>query len=114
MDDLSNTLNAVQARSIISIKCINHLMYADDLCSFASSFDGLQDLVNVSCKYVELQCIVFYASKSMGMIFQVLFSKYFCLNCMLVIQLTLPTPLKCLGIHLHQSLTYHNDIMRQI
>ena len=46
-DDLSDRLNAVQAGCFFGNKRINHLMYADDLCCFAPSFDGLQDLVNI-------------------------------------------------------------------
>ena len=59
MDDLSDRLNAVQCGCFVGNKRNNHLMYADALCCFAPSFDGLQDLVNACSKYAESHCIVF-------------------------------------------------------
>ena len=56
MDDLSDRLNAVQARCFIGNKRISQWMYADNLCCFASSFNGVQDLVNLSSKYAESHC----------------------------------------------------------
>ena len=58
LNNLSDILNAVEAGCFVGNKRINHLMYADVLCCFPLSFDGLQHLVNV---YMLLVCrIVLY------------------------------------------------------
>ena len=102
MVDLPDRFNAAHAGCFIRNKHINYLMYADDLCYFDSSFDGVQDLGSVCSKYMELHCIAFNASKSMGMIFHVEFSNILCLNCiLLVIQTNLGNSVKYLGIHLN-------------
>ena len=47
----------------------------------------------------------------------ILFLKYFCLNSVLfkvVIPTNFSNPVKYLGIHLNQSLTDDNDIMKQV
>ena len=49
----------------------------DDVCCFAPSFDGLQDLANICSKCAKSHCIMFNAGKSMDMIFHEQFSKYF-------------------------------------
>ena len=115
MDDLSDELNAVQARCFVGSRSINHLMYTDDLCCFAPNFDGLQDLVNVCSKYLELPCIVFDASKSTGMIFHAPFWKYFLPKLYIAGNpISFSNFVKYLGIHLNQSLTDNNDIMKQV
>ena len=39
-------------------------MYADDLCCFAPTFDGLQELVSTSFKYAKSHFFVLNANKS--------------------------------------------------
>ena len=45
------------------------IMYADDLCCFAASAEGLQDLLDVCSNYAKLHDIVFNCKKPVGMIF---------------------------------------------
>ena len=45
------------------------IMYADDLCCFAASAGGLQDLLDVCSNYAKLHDIVFYCKKTVDMIF---------------------------------------------
>ena len=45
------------------------IMYADDLCCFAASAGGLQDLLDVCSNYTKLHDIVFNCKKTVGMIF---------------------------------------------
>ena len=44
LDDLSKKLNLVRAGCCIGSKCLNHLMFADDICVFAPTIRGLQRL----------------------------------------------------------------------
>ena len=100
MDDLSDRSNAVHAGCFVGNKGINYLMYADDLYCFAPSFEDVQDLVNVCCKYEKSHCIVFNASKSTNMISYVPFSKYFLPKLHLDDNLiNLSNSVKYLGIH---------------
>ena len=89
-------------------------MYANDLCCFAPSFDGREDLVNPCSKYAELHYIVFNASKSTSMILHVPFSKYF-LSTLYIADNTInfSNSVKYLSIHLIQSLTDGNGIKIQ-
>ena len=44
--------------------CINHLVYADDICCVAPSLKGLQKLVDECWKYVDVHNITFNPSKT--------------------------------------------------
>ena len=47
MDDLPHKLNNTDTGCCIGNLTLNHIMYADDLCCFAASAGGLQDLLDV-------------------------------------------------------------------
>ena len=51
IDDLSVKLNCVKAGCFLGNSRFNHIIYADDLCCFSPSLDGLQDLLNVCSNY---------------------------------------------------------------
>ena len=70
MDDLSRKLNSVQSGCFVGSSLLNHLMFADDLCVFSLSVNGLQKLVNVCKKYADNHCIIFNNDKTVDMIHQ--------------------------------------------
>ena len=70
MDDLSRKLNSVQSGCFVGSSLLNHLMFADDLCVFSPSVNGLQKLVNVCKEYAVNNCIIFNNNKTVGMIHQ--------------------------------------------
>ena len=51
IDDLSVERNKLQAGCCIGNNLINHNLFADDLCCFSASLDGLQSIVNVCSKF---------------------------------------------------------------
>ena len=64
MDDLSQKLNKFKVGCIINDSCLNHILFADDLCSFSPFLTGLQDLVNVCNAYASSHDIVLNNRKS--------------------------------------------------
>ena len=69
IDDLSVKLNCVKAGCFLGNSRLNHIIYADDLCCFSPSLDGLQDLLNVCSNYAVEHDITFNCSKSVGVNF---------------------------------------------
>ena len=51
MDQLSVKLNQLDIGCCIGDKCLNNLMYADDICCFALCFEGLQRLVDTCVEF---------------------------------------------------------------
>ena len=47
IDDLSNELALCKSGCYINEQCMNHVIYADDLCLLAPSAIGLQQMLNV-------------------------------------------------------------------
>ena len=69
IDDLSVKLNCVKAGCFLGNSRLNHIIYADDLCCFSPSLDGLQDLLNVRYNYAVEHDITFNCCKSVGVLF---------------------------------------------
>ena len=69
MDDLSQNLNELRVGCMINDSCLNHILYADDLCCFSPSITELQDLVNVCNAYACSHDIVFTYHKCAGVLF---------------------------------------------
>ena len=68
-DDLSVELNKLQAGCCIGNNLINHILFADDLCCFSASLDGLQSIVNKCSKFALKNDLVFNCKKSFGVMF---------------------------------------------
>ena len=68
MDDLSQKLNKLKVVCMINDSCLNHILFADDLCCF-SPLTGLQDLVDECHAYAFSHDIVFNYRKSAGVLF---------------------------------------------
>ena len=69
IDELSHSLNRVKAGCYIGNSSLNHILFADDLCCFCPSLDGLRKLLQVCYKYASSHDIVFNCKKSFGMLF---------------------------------------------
>ena len=59
IDDLSVELNKLQAGCCIGNNLINHILFADDLCCFSASLDGLQSIVDICSKFALENDLVF-------------------------------------------------------
>ena len=93
---------------------LNHIIYADDLCCFSPSLDGLQVLLNVCSNYTVKHDITFNCSKSVGVLF---LSKYLSLSnvpkfflCKNVVKFK--NNVKYLGVFLNNNLKDDDDICR--
>ena len=69
MDDLSQKLNKLRVGCMINDSCLNHILFADDLCCFSPSLTGLQNLVDECNAYASSHDIVFNYRKSAGVLF---------------------------------------------
>ena len=72
-------LNSLDIGCMVRNTCINHLVYADDICSLAPSLKRLQKLVDECWKYADVPVhnITFNSSKTKAMWFK---TKYLDLN----------------------------------
>ena len=116
IDDLSVKLNCVKAGCFLGNSRHNHIIYADDLCCFSPSLDGLQDLLNVCSNYAVEHNITFNCSKSVGILF---LPKYLLLSnlpkvflCNNVVKFK--NNVKYLGVFLNNNLKDDDDICRQV
>ena len=69
-DDLSKQLIDASSGSFIEHQCINHVMYADDICLLAHSALGLQKLLDVCYNFSQYNDIVFNSLKSVYIVFR--------------------------------------------
>ena len=70
IDDLSDYLVKSQIGCHIDSLCVNHVMYADDICLMAPSPAALQKLINNCYDYSRQNNISFNSSKSFCMVFK--------------------------------------------
>ena len=54
MDQLSYSLNQNATGCCVGDDCLNHLIYADDICCFSPSIEGLQELIDICSDYALL------------------------------------------------------------
>ena len=69
MDQLSVKLNQLDIGCCIGDKCLNNLMYADDICCFAPSFKGLQTLVDTCVEFAAKHNIVLQLQENQSYVF---------------------------------------------
>ena len=69
IDDLTYNLNTVKSGCYAGNYCLNHIMFADDICPFNPSLVGLQDLLNTCYNCAQSHKMLFNCSKSFGMFF---------------------------------------------
>ena len=73
MNQLSQTLNKLNIGCFIGQHCLNHILFADDICCIASSCKGLQKLLVVCYEYAQSHDISFNCSKTEIMMFKTKF-----------------------------------------
>ena len=70
MNELSLVLNKLNIGCFIGNRCLNNIMYADDICCLAPSFKGLQKLLDICCDYANRHDITFNCTKTKTMMFK--------------------------------------------
>ena len=72
LDDLSDYLVKSQIGCQIDNVCVNHVMYADDICLMAPSPAALQNLINICYDFSLQSNLTFNSSNSFCMVFKVM------------------------------------------
>ena len=80
IDDLSNELALCKSGCYINEQCMNHVIYADDICLLAPIAIGLQQMLDVCLNFSICNDIIFNPVKSVCIAFQPKKSKLFCPN----------------------------------
>ena len=70
VDDLFDKLVESKVRCSIDNLCLNHVMYADDICLMASSPTALQELINICYDFSIRNDLSFNSFKSYFMVFK--------------------------------------------
>ena len=70
VDDLSKQLIDARSGCFKERQCINHVMYADDICLLSPSALGLQKLLDVCYSFSQCNDIVFNSLKSVYIVFR--------------------------------------------
>ena len=116
IDELSCNLNKITTGCLIGDACLNHLMFADDICCFSPSAKGLQKLINVCELFALSHNIIFNINKTRGVYFptkrlQLDFEPTIVLNCK---QIKFSSSVLYLGVHINNTLLDDMDINRQV
>ena len=78
IDDLSQDLATCKSGCYINEQCMNHVMYADDICLLAPSAIGLQRLLDVCFDFSIINDIMFNPIKSVCVVFKSKSNKLYC------------------------------------
>ena len=78
MNGLSGALSLCKAGCYIDAQCMNHLMYADDICVMAPSAIALQKLLDVCYEYGITNDLIYNPLKSVCMVFKPRRFKLYC------------------------------------
>ena len=78
MNGLSGALSLCKAGCYIDDQCMNHLMYADDICVMAPSAIALQKLLDVCYEYGITNDLIYNPLKSVCMVFKPRRFKLYC------------------------------------
>ena len=77
---MSNELALSKSGCYINKQCMNHVIYADDICLLVPSAIGLQQMLDVCLNFSICNDIIFNPVKSVCIAFQPKKSKLFCPN----------------------------------
>ena len=77
---MSNELALCKSGCYINEQCMNHVIYADEICLLAPSAIGLQQMLDVCLNFSICNDIIFHPVKSVCIAFQPKKSKLFCPN----------------------------------
>ena len=115
IDDLSQDLAMCKSGCYISEHCMNHVMYADDICLLAPSAFGLQRLLDVCFDFSIRNDIMFKPIKSVCVVFKFKSNKLYCptvsLDCD-ILEYTAYT--KYLGFTFSMNVQDDDDMLRQM
>ena len=78
VDDISKQLSDARSGCFIVHWCINHVMYADDICLLAPSALGLQKFLEMYYDFSQDNAIIFISLKSVYIVFRSKRYKLFC------------------------------------
>ena len=114
IDQLS--YNQIATGCCVGDDCLNHLIYADDICCFSPSIEGLQELIDVCSDYAHTHEISFNFNKTVGVVF---LSKEIKVHSTPSIFLSgtkmkFSDKVRYLGILINQCLLDDDDINRQV
>ena len=109
-------LNKLQAGCCIGNNLINYILFADDLCCFSASLDGVQSIVIVCSKFALENDLVFNCKKSFGVMF--LPCKFQLFGCPILTlihnKIRFVNFVKYLGVCFSSTLNDDDDIARQV
>ena len=71
MNELSLILNKLNIGCFIGNRCLNNIMYADNICCLAPNFKGLQKLLDICGDYANRHDITFNCTKTKTMMFKI-------------------------------------------
>ena len=115
IDDLSQDLAMCKSGCYINEQCMNHVMYADDICLLAPSAIGLQRLLDVCFDFSIRNDIMFNPIKSVCVVFKSKSNKLYCptvsLDCD-ILEYTAYT--KYLGFIFSMNVQDDDDMLRQM
>ena len=116
LDELSVQLGSARVRCTVGNMVVNHLKFADDICAFIPTINGLQCLLNICGDYAAEHEIIFKCNKTIGVLF-----------CPKKYKQPAPTnvfrngvrvqflnQVKYLGVWINASLKDDDDIQRQV
>ena len=115
IDDLSQDLAMCKSVCYINEQCMNHVMYADDICLLAPSAIGLQRLLDVCFDFSIKNDIMVNPIKSVCVVFKSKSNKLYCptvsLDCD-ILEYTAYT--KYLGFTFSMDVQDDDDMLRQM
>ena len=115
VDDLSYYLVKSQIGCQIDNVCVNHVMYADDICLMAPSPAALQKLINISYDFSLQNNLTFNSSKSFCMVFKPRLYKLSCPTFYMNNEkLDYTDSIKYLGFTFSSDKKDDNDMLRQM
>ena len=115
VDDLSDYLVKSQIGCQIDNVCVNHVMYADDICLMAPSPAALQKLINICYDFSLQNNLTFNSSKSFCMVFKPRLYKLSCPTFYMNNEkLDYTDSIKYLGFTFSSDKKDDNDMLRQM
>ena len=115
INNLTNKLIDCKAGCYIDIQCINHVLYADDICLMAPTATAMQCMLDLCYNYGLDNDVLFNPLKSVCMLFKPKGYKLYSPNIMIGTEvLKYVDHIKYLGITLCETLKDDEDMIRQM
>ena len=116
IDRLSYSLNQTATGCCVGDDCLNLLIYADDICCFSPSIEGLQELIDICSDYALTHEISFNVKKIVGVVFPSKEIKVYSTPSIFLsgTKIKFSDKVRYLGILINQYLLDDDDIKRQV